>query len=244
MKYITFHIKKNRFSTVILVILLIQSCTKESEKDKIVTLNDKYITEMNTGYRFSRVTYLGTYPGSGYDKLFTYSEKEVKVTYFNSGNLISTYFLNNNGLADSCIEGSKLIKYQYDNDNYLISFSSFPTIWTFPQNIFGYKDGNRIFASDEINSVPSYYEFNSLLNFIDIESFHGSFLGRLNKNLISKKNVRLGAHGNEQASTDYEYILNAKGLVVQRTGITTDFRNKINPTTTKIITYFEYIIKK
>lgn len=236
-----------RISSVILIIFFLNhSCKKDkSESDSEKKIIDKYIIEMNTGYRISRVTHLDSNNGLMYDRLYNYSDSEILVTDFNSGNLISTYFLNKNGLADSCIEGSNRIKYKYDNNKYLILFSYYPY---HDLNSLLYENGNRT----HVENFPLHgisYEYTSLSNLIDIESFQGFYLGNLNKNLISKIRYQNGPHGNEATNTVYDYILNPEGLVINRTGVST---NELylslpdmapqNPTE-KLITNFEYIIK-
>jgi len=236
-----------RISTVILVIFLIHSCKKDkTESDSEKKIIDKYIIEMNTGYRISRVTHLDSNNGLMYDRLYNYSDSEILVTDFNSGNLISTYFLNSIGLADSCLDGSNRINYQYNNDKYLISYSYYP--YTFLNNL-SYNNGNRTYVENfPLHGIS--YEYTSLLNLIDIESFQGSYLGNLNKNLISKIRYQNGPHGNEATNTVYDYILNAQGLVINRTGVSTNELYLAHPDiapqnpTEKLITNFEYIIKK
>jgi hypothetical protein len=96
----------------ILFIFLIHSC----KKDLIESDIDRYLIEMNGDFRISRLTHFVSDNILEYDKVFDYSDKYVKV--YSNDILICTYFLNNAGLADSCLEGNYRIMYHYNNDNY------------------------------------------------------------------------------------------------------------------------------
>ena len=89
------------------------------------------------------------------------------------------------------------------------------------------------------------YVYTTIPNFIDLQSFNGSYLGILNNNLILTKKHQWGPHGSDYSTTIYEYIIDANGLVTKRTGTTTDnnSRNDPKPSNT-LITYFEYKISK
>lgn len=230
-----------RISSVILIIFFLNhSCKKDSTGQNIgKTTIDKYVIEMNSAYRISRVTHFSSDNGLIYDRMYSYSDTEVVVHDFVSGNF-STYFLNNDGLADSSTDGSNRIKYSYNSDKYLISYYQHSDLDTLI-----YENGNRTYVAN-FPLHGNFFKYNSLLNLIDIESFQGPYLGKLNKNLVSEFTDRWGQHGNETTNTVYEYKLKDLGLVIQRTGLST---NEYHPgsgpnPTEKLITNFEYINKK
>jgi hypothetical protein len=218
-------------SFVILLAVFISSCKKDPSDDNN-TEHDKYIIEMNSGYRISKVTHIVANNIVEYEKSYDYSEKYVNVQTKNGS--LSTYFLNQNGLADSCHEGASKIKYQYDQDNFLTSLS-----YQYGSIIYyEYADGNKIKSNWGSNS--SYYQYNSQINIVDIVSFTGTYLGKLNKNLLQSLQMefRMASDG---LTTTYQYTLNSSGLVVSRTATTT--YNSAEPPK-KLISVFEYIINK
>ena len=79
-----------------------------------------------------------------------------------------------------------------------------------------------------------------MINTIDIDEFQGSYLGKLNKNLLQFKSLMF-TMASDGYSIAYQYKLNSGGLVVKRTGTTT--YNRSGSTPDKTITDFEYIIK-
>jgi hypothetical protein len=254
-----------RITGVITIVFLFQFCKKD-KKDETESgiLNDSYTIELNADHRISRIThYSGSngnsnffyysdtvrfslllmYSDINYDKVFNYSDRKVIATDFKSGKVLSTYYLNDLGLADSCAEGSYLIKYKYDSENYLISFVNSDPL--FGEISMIYSDGNRTGLWNKASyTIPlGYsYDYTSLPNLIDIDYFQGNFLGKLNKNLIAKKDFRWGPHGDNTTTIEYEYVLNNDGLVVQRTAISTNNQSSalLKP---KLISKFEYIVK-
>ena len=221
-----------RISILIILALYIPSC----KKDPIVennTEHDRYIIEMNSEYRLSRVTHIVNNT-VGYEKSYEYSEKFVNVqTKYSSLTSSLTYFLNQNGLADSCHDGSSTMQYHYDQNSYLTSYSNiYGTII-----YFEYANGNMIDLN--MGTYRSYCQYNSQINLIDIDSFNGTYLGKLNKNLLqSRRNEYMMASNG--STTTYQYTLNSSGLVTSRIGITTYNRGPQN----KSISEFEYIINK
>lgn len=215
-------------SLLILSICLIHSCCKkdipESESEK-----DKYLIVMNEDYRISSVTHFTGNNIVEFERSFEYSDKYVKV--YTGGILTNTYFLNNNGLADS--SNNPRVKYQYNNDSYLISQSTSPV-----PIYYEYSDGNRTKFTWGTNKA--YYQYNSLVNIIDIDSFYGSYLGKLNKNLkqYTRLEFQMASNG---VSTTYQYTLNSAGLVVQRVAVST-YNSGLSPQ--KTVTDFEYSVKK
>jgi hypothetical protein len=213
---------------LILSIFIIHSCVKDNiEKDNIES--DKYLIEMNKDYIISSVTHILGKNVVEFERSFEYSDKYVKV--YTGGILTSTYFLNNNGLADSC--NTPKIIYLYNNDNYLVSESNS----TAPIQ-YEYSNGNRTKFIWGTNKA--YYQYTSLINLIDIDTFHGSYLGKLNNNLKQTTRLEFPMASNG-VSTTYQYTLNSARLVTQRIGITT-YNSGESPK--KTITEFEYLINK
>jgi hypothetical protein len=253
---------KNIFgiSGVILSIFLTHCC----KKDTIESDNDKYIIKINNDFKISSVTYINsnkdlnynqTYKYSdgfvkeidssygGYYKIYKYSDGNLKDTViYNSVQTIKTYFLNKFGLADSCIDSTFLnskftgkgqIQYHFNNENYLTSCNGYNgTIY------YEYENGNKIKewgTTTLLGYYTYYFQYNSLLNIINISSFNGPYLGKLNANLA--KSV---SGDNEHAPTVYQYKLNPDGLVIQRIVL---IANNTGTFSKKIISNFEYLIK-
>lgn len=218
-------------SIVLILAFFFSSCKKDPIVDKN-TVRDRYIIEMNSGYRLSRVTHIVDNNIVEYEKSYEYSEKYVNVQIKNGS--MSTYFLNQTGLADSCHEGNATIQYHYNQNSFLTS-SSFQD----GSNIYyEYADGNKtklIWGSNK-----SYYQYYSQINLLDIDSFNGTYLGKLNKNLLQSLEMVFKMLSNGLTTT-YEYTLNSSGLVMSRIGTTT--YNSGEPQK-KSISEFEYIINK
>jgi hypothetical protein len=225
-----FH-NKTGISIVILLSVFISSCKKNPSDDNN-TEHDKYIIEMNSGYRISRVTHIVDNNIVEYEKSYDYSEKYVNVQTKNGS--LSTYFLNQTGLADSCHEGISTIKYHYDQNNFLTSLS-----YQYGSIIYyEYADGNKIKLI--WGSNKSYYQYNTQINLVDIDSFNGTYLGKLNKNLLQSLQMEFRMASDGLTAT-YQYTFNSSGLVVSRTCTTT--YNSAEPQK-KSISEFEYIINK
>lgn len=232
---------KKVFEVLFLVLIgsLFQSCKKDPS-ESTDTITEKYIIEMNSDYRLLNVSYIGRDLGQG--KSFSYAGREVQVTDYSG---TGTYYLNDIGLADSSRHGTILRVYKYDSDNFLFSYKHYPQSggYDIDDYIFTNLNGNRIASHEMQNDRSDLYYFNSSTNLIDIESFNGPFLGKLNTNLISRKIHKYGAHGREKIDINYDYKLNSEGLVIQRTGTAIDYGPKIgDPPMTITITNFEYII--
>ena len=234
-----------RISGIILLILSVHSCKKGKqglENDN--SISEKYTIEMKSDYSISKITYNDSNNVIVYNKTYYYLGSIVKVTETdvnNNLNRSSTYFLNRIGLADSCIDSaynnSILIyiyrtKYQYNNYNYLTSFDDgSKTIH------FEYENGNKTTA-DGIH-YSARFQYNTLINIIDIDLFQGSYLGKLNKNLTLSSQYQF-TMGSDDLSNVYQYETNSEGLVVQRIGTTT--YNRLGSSPTKLTTKFEYLI--
>lgn len=228
---------KYRIVIIVFVIILFQCCKKSSDESggnkNEGTLN--FEIEIDKDYHIFKVT--------ANDLLITsyvYTDQtiEKECTFEGTVQFTEKYFLNGSGLADSSVLTSYVpgftskTYYKYDPDNYLIYISINKTT-------FKYQDGNCISTHDGTYGdfdVGDYYEYSSLPNYIDIENFNGSYLGKLNKNLFTKMNHR-GMMGSDFSSTSYEYVLNSDGLVVQRTKLSPG-RN--NGTDYKEVSNFKY----
>jgi hypothetical protein len=218
-------------SVLLIMTFFMLSCKKDSIDDNN-TYHDKYIIEMDSGYRLSRVTHIIDKNIVEYEKSYEYSEKYVNVQIKNGS--LSTYFLNQTGLADSCHEGTNTIQYHYDQNSFLTSYS-------YPNGSiinYEYADGNKIKLI--WGSNKSYYQYNSQLNLVDIDIFNGTYLGKLNKNLLQRRQMEFLMASNGSTTT-YQYTLNSSGLVSSRIGTTT--YNSVEPQK-KSISEFEYIINK
>jgi hypothetical protein len=228
-----------RIFIVIILTFFIPSCKKDTidnnnieHEDNNNTEHDKYIIEMNSEYRLSRVTHIVDNNTVEYEKSYEYSEKYVKVQTKNGS--LSTYFLNQNGLADSCHLGIYSVQYQYDKNSFLISLA-----YQHDSPIYyEYANGNKIKFTYGSNS--SYSQYTSQINLVDIDSFDGTYLGKLNQNLLQTQQMvfQMLSSG---LTTVYQYTLNASGLVMSR--ISTTIYNSREPQK-KLISEFEYIINK
>jgi hypothetical protein len=166
------------------------------------------------------------------DEVYSYSDKEVFINDIIT-NSTTTFFLNRNGFADSSQSSSYVgtSYYLYDND-YLISYGA----KDYAFHCY-YTDGNR--TKVQAVQYSCEYQYNSAQNIIDLESFKGSYLGKLNKNLIrSRQCTYLVA--SDRISSVYEYQYNSDGLVIKRTETITS--QHIGQGSTIVITDFEYVI--
>lgn len=222
-----------KISEVVLLILsifIIQSCERDI---KDIIESDKYLIEMNSEYRLTRVTKIVGKNTVEFEKSYEYSDKYVKVQIKDGP--MTTYYLNQTGLADSSSEGTSRIQYHYDQNNFLTSYS-----YLSGSSIiyYQYANGNKI--KFIWGSTKAYYQYNSQINLIDIDTFHGTYLGKLNNNLIESARLEFLMASNG-VSIEYQYTLNSAGLVIQRIEIST---NKSGESPKKTITKFEYVINK
>lgn len=223
-------ILKFRMVVSVFVIIFFHSCRKEdvNVNDNVYIAN--YEIELDKKYRLLKITQ--DIPPDVFITSYDYSDIVIKVVITYNGTVLFSqkYFLNDRGLADSCILVSNIpsvysvAHYKYNIDGYMIYSSA-------GLQSYNYLDGNRISAIDgsygpAASYVGNFYEYSSSLNYIDIEEFRGSYLGNLNKNLIARISYR-GLHGGDGKNTDYQYEINSDGLVVQRTALTTYTRDPI-----------------
>lgn len=186
---------------------------------------------MNSDYRISRVTkYIGAKTVE-FEKSYEYSDKYVKVQIKDGP--MTTYYLNQSGLADSSSEGSSRIQYHYDQNSFLTS-CSYQSGGS--NRYYQYSNGNKIKFT--WGSNKAYYQYNSQINLVDIDNFQGTYLGKLNTNLMESARLEFLMASNG-VSIDYQYTLNTAGLVIQRIEIST---NKSGESPKKTITKFEYVI--
>jgi hypothetical protein len=169
-----------------------------------------------------------------YNIEYVYSPESIRrtLTYLASwtiGSNVTTYYINNSGLADSCYTNyynrSENLYFHYDSDNYLkMVVKKNPVTGQIKDTTFYYySDGNLIKKMIYGKFPTTYSYYNNLKNLIDIESFIGNFLGKQNQNLIKSSSV--------PPEKEFEYILNSDGLVKERKGKGYNHR---------YIDYFEY----
>ena len=99
-----------------------------------------------------------------------------------------------------------------------------------------YANGNRTYSSGIHYSCQ--YNYNTMVNIVDIDLFQGLYLGNLNKNLIQSKQLMF-TMASDSYSNVYQYELNSIGLVIRRIETTTYNRNRSTPK--KRVSAFEYI---
>ncbi len=209
----------------ITAMLSLQSCNQENQEDNdINTLNVSYEISLDNQNRFLKIDC-----SLGYTITYEYNEKTIveKKSYSGGGVIYGgastkTYYINHLGLADSCFvveinpvqSGERMIHFTYNQEGFLDSDG---------YHHYEYAVGNRVKAPDPsyggtFSYVGFYYEHSNMQNVIDIEDFNGSYLGKLNRNLISKI-IYKGKHGSDWYEIDYTYALNPDNKVIQRTAI-------------------------
>jgi hypothetical protein len=240
--------------------LVISCCKDNNDIDQTKILNFKYVIEMSKNFRISKVSYFDPYDAWNGDGDFiaeyihTVDSVVIKsiLQKVGGGFVLETYYLNNNGLADSSSYSYHRYNdikipvdvfknyYFYNDSNYLISDttkckrqnSSSYTLYS--TSAYEYSNENltreirQLF--DPVSSWLILYTYTSLTN---IFSFNGSYKGKLSKNLI-KTMISTNQNGDEYCNS-YEYILNSSGLVEEKTSTSCSGSEKY-------ITRFEYII--
>lgn len=218
--------KYNIAGKIILVLPLLCICSCEKED----TSNEKYIIETTSDYRILKLTHILENNVVEFERSYIYSDNSVEI--YDNGNLYATYYLNSSGLAVSLNEIEK-IKYHYNEDNYLVSEENATS-----RIFYEYSGGNRVLFIWGTNKI--FYEYCSLKNYIDIHSFHGTYLGKLNENLIKSYRMQFMMASNGQITTN-NYTLDPSGLVTRRVAVT-EYYSGASPKT--LITDFEYVIHK
>ena len=169
-----------------------------------------------------------------YTQNFLYYKDSIVVKTSYQGILYTTkYFLNNSGLADSCMNTSNSILstktsksyFSYNQEGYLVSrrdcaYSNNSLTSDFTDN-FEYTQGNLTKATPDPNRPGQLYKYvtyayNSSRNLINLDGFTGPWLGKLNSNLVESSSVGGSITGNDNCS-NFEYELNTSGFVETRT---------------------------
>jgi len=227
--------KKLNFTILFLIFtgLFFPSCDKKNTEDDSVNVNYKiYLDNEN---RFIKII-----EGSEITTTYQYTDSTIKITGSISRH---TYFINDQSLADSCLVEeyhfggwhSPIMRYyKYYKDGYM-EFNGEEGYW------YKYAEGNRTEATQdsslsEFDRREYYYTYTCLPNTIDLESFMGPFMGKLNTNLISKLTYNVG-NKLKDANVEFSYILDSKNYVKKRTEIFT----AIGMPTTKTIRNYQYI---
>ncbi|OFY68077.1 MAG: hypothetical protein A2Y71_06890 [Bacteroidetes bacterium RBG_13_42_15] len=250
-------------SYLLFLLIAFHSCAKDNNTDdqndntKIQEYADKYIIEMDKNYIISTVSYISYESNNNYNISFVYSDKQVTratIYVYPASTLIKKYYLNNKGLADSCSSGTYQNKepifaakayFSYDSEGYLISMTerndnpySDNTPYT---TTFEYISGNKSkMISDPsrpgISGKYISYTYNSYDNLVNIETFTGSYLGKLNKNLVQSMYTG-GSMLDNPPCGKYQYTLNSNGLAEKRITTSCNVQN-----TYILTTSYEYKI--
>jgi hypothetical protein len=251
-----------RIYCILFLGILLFNCKKN--KEDIPVKYFKTIIELTNDYKILTVTgYEGEY--LKYHKYYLYSAGSVQVTQTDNNNNImskSRYFLNSMGLADSCIDSTyhnlklsniDLSKLSYDDNGYkttstyILKNISADTISSISTISLHYNTINGNLSEVTINGgVVAYYDYSSQENKIDLFSFLGNFNGKINANLMKKYSY--GVHGTpstQPESTEYSYILNSNGLVIECDALYTSsyHTSDSSPSHEKRITKYEYIFQ-
>jgi hypothetical protein len=242
-------------------ILSFNSCSKDKETttidNKPVIYNDKYSLDINKSYKIFKVTFSSHESTNNFNMEYIYSIDSIVQTKINSyppNTLVTTYYLNNHNLADSCkscsFYNSQLTfvsksYFSYDSNGYLKS-STVKNCNSYSDNTpytttYDYTNGNltkTTFDPKKPTIFGKYisYSYNSYQNLINLETFTGLWLGVLNKNLVQRMYIG-GSMSDFPPCSNYQYKLNPDGLVEKMT--TTPCNSQSNYI---IITIFEYKI--
>jgi hypothetical protein len=206
-----------------MIILLPVSCSKENRESE--SFKDSYIIELDNSNKILSVLHTDDH-NITYKFSYEYQGNTVK-KYSDTGTLLITYFLDESGLADSASNG---VKFKYDADGFFISDDSNNAM----KEVNTYSNGNRTMTKLGSNFI--YYEYDSMINIIDILNFRGPFLGRLNKNLILKETMQFQI-ASSRVETHFQYVINEAGLVTQRTANSRYFNGTPER---KLVTTFVY----
>lgn len=224
---------KLNFTILFLIFMAISflACDKENTKDEGINVNYKIF--LDTQNRFIKVI-----EGSENTTTYQYTDTTIKITGTISRH---TYFINNLGLADSCLfeeyhYGGWYIPIMYYNKYNKDGYLEFNGEGSYR---YKYAEGNRTEAIQDSSSSDRreyYYTYASLPNTIDLESFRGPYMGKLNTNLMSKLTYSVGSILKD-ATVEFTYILDSKNYIKKRTEIFT----APGMPTTKSIRNYEYI---
>jgi hypothetical protein len=194
-------------------------------------LIDKYTLEIDNTFKIYKVSLSSWEYRANFIIEYIYSSGSIQKTETYSGQPgegVSTYYINDSGLADSShfffyynneVTTSETSYFFYDSNNYLKMKIDKRTDYanqTPDTTFYDYKNGNCMkitYPPIKIAFDISFraYTYNSIKNLIDIESFDEEFIGKLNQNLIESITSD-GVTSHE----DYQYIMNSDGLVKER----------------------------
>jgi hypothetical protein len=239
-----------RILSILTISFVLSTCVKD-EQDGSTELY-KCIITLNDELQIHRVdNYFSDSLDNSIEFKYNYDLVEVvktwpKLNYQSK----RSYFINNVGLADSCItidyENDKLKRFmisKYDyNDKFKIKAdmiidnynSGIITSTSYANLIYSINNGNTV--SMWINGTCSeYFKFNEIENKIDIEGFLGDFNGKINMNLLESSYTDCPS----SQHNEYDYTVNANGYVLERVEhYFTGYGSETNEV--KKITQFEY----
>ena len=221
-------------TVVITLILSLNSCkkcgnTSPAQTDYICN----YLIEMDNNYRLYKVSFSDHQDSyQNWIREYSYSPGSILVKSYSTRTGENTiYYINNFGFADSSIYSyqynnstiSSKTYYRYNSENYLLmAINPGYNVGQPPDTAyFEYINGNKskTYKSKYYNS-PSFpqtfiYTYNLIKNIINIESFKGSFVGKLSQNLIATSTYYGSPEGIRNST--YQYKINVYGLVEERT---------------------------
>lgn len=220
-------------------LLSFNSCLEDKQtsvtENIYVVYNDTFFLDIDKNNKIFRVSFVSHQSSQNYNYEFIYyNDSIVKIsTYAASAYNNRTTFFLTDGRADSCVYYSGNIPqhfgkdyFLYDQNGYLISktekrfdmgndnSSSYTTS-------FDYQNGNLIkmtFDPKKLTLSGKYitYTCNSSQNLINIETFTGDWLGKINKNLVQRKYTGDSMLDTPPCST-FVYTFRSDGLVDKKT---------------------------
>jgi hypothetical protein len=202
----------------ILLLFLLSLCLIKCSKDgeNIEQIQGKYKVYLTKELKLLKVEYYVSY-GLDYIKTFTYKDNLVKIITSGLGfDSRSTYYLNDKGLADSCIDSSyyndlriTFSKFQYDVNGYCIvrnnmTALAFVSTYKYPstdsityENKYTFENGNQISES----WIPFFNEKNTIIlnNWYRVS---GGWIPVYNKQNL---NTRYSTYTNLKSNVDIRY---------------------------------------
>jgi len=227
-----------------LSVFLLSSCT---EKETIRFVDEyapdvlKYEIKVSGNRITSYSTYVNDTLAATTDFIFKTAEIE-KITKSSAGNIIQRiiYTLGNDGFATSSIDSNfgvtglavTNVQYTYNGSRLHSKEISWIQSGDHPDSsmyalIFETQSGNFVsIETSPVNyqSCTDYYEYNSLINKLDIESFSNLIEGEINTNLIDHISWHPDCHSAPSTSepySDYSYELDENGYVVKKVEVLT-----------------------
>lgn len=245
---------------VLLMIILLSlfSCKKE---DDIPTVNDKYTIELDQNNVIYKVTY--TKAGNlNYVLEFTYTTEYVRAVKHNSADSlvnIKQYYLVN-GLCDSLVDSTftqeqfksaRIYLYEFKN-GYKIKEESYTAnsqgVLDFDHKIdYSYSIYGNLEQFVVMDQCTGNYSYNDLPNKIDLITFVGEYMGKLNSNLCTGYSPGGCPSGPSTVSSNdsYAYTLNSDEYVIERVKIHTSGYHSPDgkPSQEQTISQFEYVFR-